>query len=182
MEPEVASPSADASRVRGIHIAAWLMVAGGVLALTTPLLGWARVSYPTPAPSFVVESVGHVRAGALLGAFMLIAGGVAIIAHSPDVRRAWLITGIACGLALGGIAVFDLLTEKNRVVDALVRSSTQPGQPPPPPGLIAYSVRPGLFVALLAAALALAAGVVLLTTRSLSRPTADPEAPEAPPS
>jgi hypothetical protein len=69
------------------------------------------------------------------------------------------VTGVAAGIALGGIAVLDLLAGRTRAVDDLVRRSGGDGSVA---GLIQYSVRAGIFVALIAAALAVAAGIVLL--------------------
>jgi hypothetical protein len=154
-----------------------MLIAAGVLALATLPMGWARVAYPTAGPGYVIESVGHVRAGVLVGAFMLVAGAVSLVARSTEVQRAWLVAGIACGIALGVVAVFDLLVERTRVIDDLLRASTRAGHAPPP-GLIQYSVRAGIFVALAAAALALAAGVVLLTRGFRGRAARETDGPE----
>src|SRR5439155_9524243 len=102
MEQDPASrESAAVPDGRSLRWAAWLLVAGGILAVATLPLGWARVSYPSPGPTYTVETVGHVLAGVLLGAFMLVAGGVGLVVRSADARRAWLVTVTAAGIALG---------------------------------------------------------------------------------
>jgi hypothetical protein len=157
---------------RDLTLAGVLIVLAGASGVCSFLVGWARISYPTAEPSVAVDSVGHARLGLYLGLFMILAGLVVLTIGSREVKRAWASTGIACGLVVGAFAIVDLLSERHRaigeVIDRAIRSSVGSA------GrireqlehLIEFSFRPGIYVALASAALAIAAAVLMFVHRS----------------
>lgn len=162
-------------------VAAVLLLLAGVVALAGSAFGWARVSYPTlPGGGrglsvAATEAVGHGRAALYLGLFLVVSAVIALAIPSRETKRAWLVTGIACGVALGALAVFDLLTLRSRTVDHLVSISSGTGFPPGQIArLIIFSFKPGIYAAILAGGLALAAAVLLF----MGRPRPEHHEPE----
>ncbi len=166
-----------------------LVIGAGICAAIGGLLGWARMTYPTDVPSLATASAGHPRIGLFLGGFMIVAGIVAIVSGRGDARRAWTVAGVASGLVVGAFAVVDLVRERNRAVGALIERSVRSAGAQAPAlrvrfrALIDFSFRPGIYLAVAAGALAIAAGILLLlavrSDRSAAReehaPPADPE-------
>jgi hypothetical protein len=155
------------ARERGLTAPGALLVLAGASGVCSFLVGWARISYPTAEPSVAVDSVGHARLGLYLGLFMILAGLVVLTIGSREVKRAWASTGIVCGLVVGAFAIVDLLSERHRaigeVIDRAVRNGV--GSAGQIRGqllrLIDFSFRPGIYLALASAALAIAATVLM---------------------
>jgi hypothetical protein len=168
-----------------LRIAAVLVVVSGAVALVGHLLGWAKATYPTQEggglASVVQATVGHGRAALFLGLFLLAAGIIALVIPSREVKRSWLIVGIACGIALGALAVYDLITLRSSTVDHLVGISTGTGfSPGQIARLIMFSFEPGIYAAVVAGGLALVAAVLLFMGRSRPvHPEAEPVALES---
>src|SRR5205085_2152027 len=102
--------------------------------------------------------------GLLLGAFMLLAGVIALASRPGPNAMAWTWTGVVCGIVVGAFAAFDLVSERHRAVAALVaRVSRQQHLPISRvhalvgSSVIRFSFRPGIYLALGAAALCLVA-------------------------
>jgi hypothetical protein len=124
---------------------------------------------------------GHARIGLFLGLFMIAAGLVVVAIRSRDATRAWATIGITCGLVIGAFAVVDLLGARRRAIDALIELAARNGQGPVErlrvalTPLIRFSFRPGIYVALVAAAIALAAAAIMFRDRPEPEPaTEDP--------
>jgi hypothetical protein len=156
---------------RDLTLAGVLIVLAGASGVCSFLVGWARISYPTAEPSVAVDAVGHARLGLYLGLFMILAGLVVLTIGSSEVKGAWASTGIACGLAVGAFAIVDLVSERNRaigeVIDRAVRNGV--GSAGQIRGqlehLIVFTFRPGIYLALASAALAIAAAVLMFVHR-----------------
>lgn len=164
------------AKTRGRRVAGGLVVLAGLAGLTSFMLGWARVVYPTAEPGLATVDAGHARIGLFLGLFMIAAGLIVAAIRSRDATRAWGTIGIACGLVIGAFAIVDLLGARRRAIDALIELAARSGQGPVErlrvalTPLIRFSFRPGIYLALAAAALALGAGAVMLRSRAEPEP------------
>jgi hypothetical protein len=153
-------------RVRYLAPAGGLLVLAGLAQVWSFFLHWARVSYPTSEPGVAVDAVGHHRIALLLGVFAIVAGLVSLAIGSREVRLAWASVGGAAGVIVGGFAVFDLLTERDRAVDRLVERSPDGGAVR---GLVVFSFRPGIYLALAGAVIAVGALVTLFLGNVLAK-------------
>jgi hypothetical protein len=157
-------------RVRYLAPAAGLLVVAGAAQVWSFFLRWARVTYPTSEPGVAVDAVGHHRIALLLGIFTIVAGLVSLAIGSREARLAWASVGGAAGVIVGGFAVFDLLSERDRAVDQLVERSPDGGAIR---GLVLFSFRPGIYLALAGAVIAVGALVSLFLGTLIAKMAAE---------
>jgi hypothetical protein len=181
MQPDAERGSDGRGKAGGRRLAGGLIVLAGLAGVASFVLGWARVVYPTGEPGLATVNAGHARMGLLLGLFMIAAGLVVATIRSRDAVRAWATIGVACGLVIGAFAILDLVGARRRAIDALIDLAARSGQGSVErlrvalTPLIRFSFRPGIYLALAAAGLALAAGAVMLRNRPEPAPADDPE-------
>jgi hypothetical protein len=181
MHADVEPDSDGRGKAGGRRLAGGLITLAGLAGVASFVLGWARVVYPTAEPSLATVKAGHARIGLFLGLFMVASGLVVAAIRSRDATRAWATIGIACGLVIGAFAIADLVGARRRAIDALIEQAARSGQGPVErlrvalSPLIRFSFRPGIYLALAAAGLALAAGAVMLRNARNRRPPTIPE-------
>jgi hypothetical protein len=179
MQADAESHSDGRGKAGGRRLAGGLIVLAGLAGVTSFVLGWARVVYPTAEPGLATVNAGHARVGLFLGSFMIVAGLIVATIRSRDAVRAWATIGIACGLALGAFAIVDLVGARHHAIHALIELAARSGQGSVDrlqvalTPLIRFSFRTGIYLALVAAALALAAGAVMLRNRPEPEPADD---------
>lgn len=161
-------------RTRSLAPTSGLLILTGAADVGSFFAHWAQVVYPVEGPRVVTEAVGHQRIALLVGLFTVVAGVVSLTIGSRDTRRAWASIGAAGGVIVGAFAVFDLLTERSRAIDRLVHGIPvtkgllgQVGVGAS--NLVVFSFRPGIYLALAGAVIALGVLVMLLLGSRLGR-------------
>jgi hypothetical protein len=155
------------------HVLAAVLASAGALGLLSFVLGWARLSYPVAPAGMANDPVGHGKAGLLLGLFSLVASSVVFVVRSPSTARAWGTIGAICATGIGVFAVVDLLTERARAIEGLVAATVRAGTDPKAVnalignGVVAFSFRAGIYLAVASGVLGLAA--LSLLAAGLSR-------------
>jgi len=153
-------------------LAPGLIALGGILAITSWALNWAKFSFPETQATVRAVFVGHRSVGLIFGIILLLRAALARTL-SPKQARTWGGFAIVSGGFIAGYAIYDLATEQARMVSALVANtatalhipiatvqaeiSRQVAQ-----GQVKVTFLAGIYLALVAAAIAIAGGIVSL--------------------
>jgi len=155
-------------------LAPGLIALGGMLAILSWAMHWARFSFPETQTTVRTVFVGHRSVGLIFGIILLLR---AVLARtlSPRQARTWGGFAILSGGFIAGYAIYDLATEQARMVSSLVSNTATALHIPVAAvqaeidrqvavGQVKVTVLAGIFVALFAAAVAIAGGIVSLRT------------------
>jgi hypothetical protein len=160
-------------RSQGTTVGGALLAVGGVLALISGALHWAKLTFPRTAGMEVTVHVGHRNSAFYMGALMILRGVLTLSLRRPESGRAWGGIAFITGGILGGFAVFDLLTERSRAISILAANtarsinasvegvramiSRQVAE-----GTVRFAFTAGIYLALVAAVLAIFGSIVIL--------------------
>jgi hypothetical protein len=158
------------STPRLARLAGGLILLAGAAAVFSFVVRWATLTYTTNPIGAATVSVGHRAVGVYLGAFLIVGGIVTLRARTSDTRRAWGTVSAACGLVLAGFAVYDFAKAREGAVSALISATLRSTRFPSRVlrALVSaqaraarFSFRAGIYLALVAAALAVAGWLLI---------------------
>jgi hypothetical protein len=149
-----------------------LIALGGVLAIASWALNWARFSFPETQTTVRTVFVGHRSVGLIFGIILLLRAALARTL-SPRQARTWGGFAILSGGFVAGYAIYDLATEQARMVSALVANTATALHIPVAAvqaeinrqvaqGQVKVTFLAGIYVALAAAAIAVVGGIASL--------------------
>jgi hypothetical protein len=162
----------DASQ-RRLVVPALLAVAG-ILAIASGLLKWASISFPRTGSSTDTEFVGADTVAWIAGLYLLARAYVTWRGTEAQ-ARAWGGLALVSGAFLIGYAIYDLVTLRTRVLDSLIANTADSAgmtvaqvraivESQVAEGVVRFTFRSGVYLALAAGCMALVAGVLSLTT------------------
>jgi hypothetical protein len=160
-------------RPRGTMVGAALLTLGGVLAFVSGSLHWASLTFPRTQAMEVTVHVGHRNIAFFMGALMILRAALTLSLKRPESSRTWGGIAFITGGILGGYAVFDLATERSRALSILATNTARSFNSPVEQvravidrqvaeGTVRFAFTPGIYLALVAAVLAIWGSVLIL--------------------
>jgi len=181
---------------RGTPMVALLAIVGGALAAVGSFLAWASVSAAGQQVSAKGTDGSDGYITLVAGIILLLYGVARLTGNAMGTKKAMAVIAIVAGLVAGGVAVYDAVTAKERVLDeaasqvassagvsktaarALLDQAVDSGQ-------VDISLSIGIFIVIAGGALGLVGGVMGFGSSAASAPAmpeVGPTGPSAPPS
>lgn len=102
---------------RGTSMVAWFAIVGGLLAAVGSFLAWASVSAAGQGVSAAGTDGTDGYITLIAGIVLLLYGIARLTGNAIGTKKAMAVIAIVAGLVAGGVAVYDAVTAKERVLD-----------------------------------------------------------------